>query len=145
MKDFIKNISLGANIADELTESSEERQAVLSARHAADMNSDSALSKAIRPLSTLWTGLIWGVVTLIAIIRGSVEWEVYGIASGPFITCISWYFESRKREKIAAENARANVEIEKLKVRHDVRQDRKEARHERKLERRHERGQDKND
>lgn len=128
MKNLIDKIKKGAEIADDFHESAEERQATLSKRHMLDMNSDNPLSKSIRPIVTIWTGLIWGVITLLAIVRGEVDWEIYGIASSPFVTCISWYFESRRREKIAAQNAQANIRIERIRTRHEIRQERRESR-----------------
>jgi hypothetical protein len=142
IKDLLKALPTGGKIVDDLTESGEERQAVLSERHRLDMNSDNPLSKSIRPIATLWTGLIWGVVTLIAIVRGSVDWDIYAIASGPFVTCISFYFESRKREKMAAQNAQANVQMENLKLKHDQKIERKEVRQDRRNARRSERSQE---
>lgn len=149
IKDFVGGI---ANTADGFHESAEERSATLSERHRIDMTSDNWFSKSIRPLITIWTGLIWGTVTLVAIFKGGVDWEIYGIASAPFTTCIAWYFESRKREKmaaqnakVAAENAKANIEIQKMQTKHELKQERKEARHERKLTRRRRRRQDDED
>ena len=60
-------------------------------------------------------------------------------------SAFGFYFDSRKREKIAAQNAKANLQIEKLKVRAKTKQARKEIRAERRAARRAERKQEKED
>lgn len=162
MKNLIEGLKEGANIVDGFHESAEERQQTLSARHKVDMTSDSWFAKSVRPIVTMFTGLIWGIVSVVMLIKyfregfSSDEWTAitayYGLVSAPFTTCIAWYFESRKREKMEAQklktataNAEANIKVEELRTRAEIKQTRKEARHERRLERRKQRRQDTDD
>ncbi len=146
MLDLIKNITGAASKVDDFTESGEERQKALSERHVTDMNSDSWFSKSIRPLVTLWTGLIWGITTIVMLWKffkegfASEDWTTivafYGLTSTPFTTCIAWYFESRKREKLAAQNSKANVKLKELETKERIRQERQEAKEEKRRLRR---------
>ena len=128
---MIKNLIEGVKAVDKFHESAQERQQTLSERHKVDMTSDSWFAKSVRPLITLFTGLIWGIVSVVMLIKyyhtgfSSEEWTAitayYGLVSAPFTTCIAWYFESRKREKMEAQklkvataNAKANIQVEKI-------------------------------
>lgn len=142
VKDLIGGVLGVADSAGDFIETSEERSEALNKRHLVDMNSDNRLSKAIRPIVTIFSGVVWGFVTVWAMVQGSVNWEVYGIASSPFLSCIGWYFESRKREKIAAQNVKGNIELEKLRVKSDLRNESKSLKAEIRSERRKERKQE---
>jgi NADPH:quinone reductase-like Zn-dependent oxidoreductase len=143
VKNLVQAFTKGAETVDDLTESAEERQKELTERQRIDMGSDNWLAKAIRPLSLL---ILLGVVCFIGIM------STFGFDADPVIlgelvvllgSAFGFYFDSRKREKIAAKNAAANVEIEKLKSKTEARIERKEARLQRRLARRAERKQDK--
>lgn len=145
MKNLVGVASKALDFADDSTESAEERQATLSKRHASDMSSDSWLSKAIRPVSLLW---LFALETLIIILDATgykidtdTKIQVGVLLFGAF----GFYFQSRKAEKVAAQNAKANIEIEKLKTKQALKLEKKEANHEKWLERRKERKQDKED
>lgn len=145
MKDLVKTVTQVSEAVDDLTESAEERQTALSGRHTVDMNSDNWLSKSIRPLVLLVLLLLQVIIVVLSAFQFHVDVAIVAqhgvLLSGAF----GFYFSSRKAEKVAAQNAKANIEIEKLKTRHQLRQERKEARQERRLERRRERKQDKED
>lgn len=145
MKDLVGQ---GLKVADKVgdfVETGQERQATLTERHKNDMNSDNWLSKSIRPLSLL---ILLAVVCFIGIMS-SFGFDADPVIMGELVVLLGsafgFYFDSRKREKIALQNAKANVKVEQLKTRHQLKQEKKEARHERRLERRRERKQDKED
>ena len=145
MKNLIGNITKGAEIVDEFTESAQERQKVLSDRHKTDMNSDNWLSKSIRPLSLL---ILLGLVSFMGVMS-TFERDPDPIIMGEIVvllgTAFGFYFDSRKREKMAAKNAEANIQMEKIKTKHQMRQERKQLRADIKAARRAERDQEKED
>ena len=145
MKDLIGSVFKAADVLDKTTESAQERQATLTERQRIDMSSDNWLSKSIRPLSLL---ILLSVVCIMALA------STFGYSADPVLfgeivlllgSAFGFYFDSRKREKIAAQNAKANLQIEKLKVRAKTKQARKEIRAERRAARRAERKQEKED
>lgn len=135
LKNVISSITGAAKEVNSFIETPEERQKTLDGRHKRDMTSDNWFSKSVRPIVTIWTGLIWGVVTLVMLLKfyregfASEDWTTvtafYGLVSAPFTTCIAWYFESRKREKMAAQNAKANIIIEKTKLKEEAKKERR--------------------
>ncbi len=121
-------ISESGKIADNLTESPEERQAALTTRHITDMRSDSRLSKMIRPFSLL---VLLSVVCFMGIMSS------FGYHSDPVIlgelvillgSAFGFYFESRKREKIAFKNAEINLALKQLEKKHEIKENRKDNR-----------------
>lgn len=143
MKDLIGSVFKGAEVVDKLTESGVERQKTLTDRHNADMTSDNWLSKSIRPLSLL---------ILLVLQIFVVVWSAYGKHVDPVIvgelgillsSAFGFYFNSKKAERLASQNAKANIEIKKLEAKESIKQGRKVARKERRAERRAERRQDK--
>ena len=145
MKDLIGNIFKAVNVADEFHESAEERQATLSARHDTDMTSDSWLSKSIRPLVLLVLMVLQVLIVILSASGFTVDPAIilqHGVLlSGAF----GFYFNSRKAEKVAAQNAKANIDLEKIKSKHNQKLERKQARQDRRNARRAERNQDKDD
>ncbi len=122
-------------VADDLVSTDEERQLQLSDRHKIDMASDNWLSKSIRPLICIalvvcQIGLVVAEVCGITVSEALII-EIGTLNSGAF----GFYFYSRKAEKVAAKNAQANIEIEKIRTKAEVREARRQNRHERKLER----------
>ena len=142
MNDLIGNLFKGAKVVDDFTESGEERQATLSARHATDMTSDSWLSRSIRPLILL---VLLGLqVLIVALSAFGLHVDIAIVTQhGVLLTgAFSFYFNSRKAEKIAAHNAKANIDMEKLKTKHAHKIERKQVRQEKRDARRAERKQD---
>ncbi len=143
MNDLVKNILKGADKVDDFTESAEERQVTLSERHKADMGSDNWLSKSIRPMT---------LIILLALQVLIVTLSAFGFHADPTIVsqlgvlllgAFSFYFHSKKVERVAAKNAAANIHIEEMKLKHSQKIERKEIRAENRAARRAERTQDK--
>lgn len=132
MKDLIKNIGGLVDKADNLYQDDQERDLILNDRHKIDMQSDSKLSKMVRPLTVLVLLFLQVVIALFSMF-GYHAHEIIVIEHGVLLSgALGFYFNSRKAEKTARENAQANIEIEKIKTRHEIKQERKESRHERK-------------
>lgn len=142
-------VSKVGDAADKNFESGEERQQQLTARHAADMASDSWLSKNVRPMT-----LIFLMACELAIVIGSLFGAEIDIAITSQVGTLlfgafSWYFYSKKGEriadkqvssniKIAEKNAAANVEIKKMEIKELNKQNRREDRRRRREERKSE-------
>lgn len=144
MNNLIDKIAKGAEIVDDFTESAEERQATLTLRHKHDMNSDNWLSKSIRPISLLVLLALQIAIVILSAFSYNVDPVIVGQHGILLSAAFGFYFSSRKAEKVAAQNAKASIEVEKIKVKSDIRQQRKELRHQRRLERRKSREQDGN-
>ena len=56
-------------------------------------------------------------------------------ATSVFVTCVGFYFHSRRQEKIAAKKTDAAIKIEALKTKHELREERRDSRAERREER----------
>ena len=136
MIDLTKNIFKAADTVDKFTESGEERSKTLTARHAADMGSDNWLSKSIRPLSLLILLGLQCFVVVFSAFGHHVDSVIVGQLGTLLLGAFGFYFNSKKIERVAAQNAKANVDIEKLKSKHGIKQERKQLRHDRKMERR---------
>lgn len=145
MKDLVANIIKGADKVDDFTESAEERQATLTKRHEVDMLSDNKLSKSIRPITLI---VLLGLQVVLVVL------SAFGLHADPAIIsqhgvlllgAFSFYFHSKKAERVAEKNAAANVKIEELKLKHANKLERKQVRAEIRASRRAERKQDKED
>ncbi len=145
-------------ILDKVTEvfddnfySEQEKEIEHTERYRLALNSDSWLTKANRPLNTMWTGLIWGIAVLwwfalwakFGADFASDHWYVIPAVGAPYMTALGFLFNSRKQEKIAAKQAEmvakkadAAVKIEAMKTKHELREDKRDSRQERKEERR---------
>lgn len=145
IKDLIGTAFKGAAVVDKFHESGAERQATLSGRHTSDMASDNWLSKSIRPLVLLVLMVLQVLIVVLSACGLHVDVAIvtqHGVLlSGAF----GFYFNSRKAEKVAAQNAKANIELEKIRTKHTIKTERKEARQDRKAARRAERDQDSKD
>lgn len=120
ISDLTKVVESGAKIVDDVNYSGEERAAILTERHKTDMSSDSWLSKNIRPMTLLF--LLVCQASLI------VGWFM-GIPTEPFLAgqigtllfgAFSFYFNSKKGERIAEKNAKANLQLNKEKLNHEL-------------------------
>ena len=145
MKNLISNLTKGAQVADNFHLSEQEKQEQLSGRHERDMNSDNWLSKSIRPLTLLVLMLLQILIVVLSAFGFEVN-ETIVIQHGVLLSgAFGFYFSSRKAEKVAAQNAKANVEIEQLKTRHEHRMERKQLKASIRASRRAERKQDQED
>lgn len=145
MKNLISTVFKGAAVADKFHESGQERQATLTERHKNDMLSDNWLSKSIRPLSVLVLLSVVCIMGLGSLFGLKPDPVIMGELIALLMTAFGFYFQSRKNEKVAAENAKANIELEKIKVKASTKIEKKEAKRERRNARRAERKQDKED
>ena len=145
MKDLVKNIFKGAEVVDNFTKSAEERQATLSERHTADMASDSWLSKSIRPLVLVVLLLLQILIVVLSAFGLHVDVAIV-TQHGVLLTgAFGFYFNSRKAEKVAAQNAKANIRLEKIRTKHNQKIEHKQAGQDRRNARRFERKQDTED
>ena len=115
--DLIKNVD---SLVDNLTTTEEEKQelkikfesllldaqakmeAEISQRHANDMNSDSWLSKNVRPMTLVFVNVCTMLLIFIdaGILDFSVKNEFISLLSTTLVAIISFYFGSRGFEKI---------------------------------------------
>lgn len=135
MIDPVKLADKAINAVDDNIFSQEEIAEMHTRRLEIDANSDSWLAKAIRPMSTILTGLVWAFV-LIASVYREVPAEAMYSSSAAFMTCVGFYFDARKREKIAKRKALAAVQIDKQRAK----MERADARVARRLLRREKKG-----
>jgi len=131
MVDVEKIVDKVANTVDENILTEEERAEILTKRLEIDANSDNRLAKMIRPLITLVACAVWVFVHCVAVFR-EVPSEVMYSADAAFMTCIGFYFDARRREKVAQRKAMAAIQIDKQRAKIE----RQEARVRRRLLRR---------
>ena len=124
IKDVTSVLKTGESIADTVSYSGEERAKDLNTRHETDMTSDSWLSKNIRPITLLFlllcqgaivVGMLCGLPTNVAIVS-----QVGTLLFGAF----GFYFNSKKGERIAQHNAKANIEITKMQMKAEEKRER---------------------
>ncbi len=145
MKNLIKTAVKGAQIADDFHLSGEEKEQQLTGRHERDMNSDNWLSKSIRPLTLLCLMVLQILMVILSSLGYHVD-ETIVIQHGVLMSgAFGFYFNSRKAEKVAAQNAKANIELEKIKTKQEVKKERKELKASLRAKRRFERKQEKED
>ncbi len=134
IKDVVKGLDVVGKNVDKLSESGEERQRFITERQRIDMSSDSWLSKNIRPIS-----LLLGWVCFLALITA----HIFEVKIDPWIvgevmtllgTASGFYFDSKRREKIADKNAVANIKLQELRLKSEFKEERRQRRHEIRLE-----------
>lgn len=143
MKNLISSVIKGTEIIDKFTESSQERQKTLSDRHSADMGSDNWLSKSIRPLVLLTLLFLQVLIVVLSAFGKHVDIAIVSQHGVLLTGAFSFYFSSRKAEKVAAQNAKANIELEKIKTKHDNKIELKKIKQSKRNKRREERSQEK--
>ena len=114
--EIIGSIDKIAGTVDENIFTEEERADTLTRRLEIDANSDNQLAKMIRPIITLVTCLVWVFVHSFAVFR-EVPAEVLYSCDAAFMTCIGFYFDSRRREKINQRKVIAAIRIDKQRAR----------------------------
>jgi len=134
------------NIADNLTTTQEEEQNFLGAIHTADMQSDSWLSKNIRPLFLIFACGGWLILAILSSFGIKVDPEVYEIIKIWGTAAVMFYFGSRGWQHV--EKTRAKSKMVDVKVtqreqrlqrqydRHVVKMEVKEDRRQRKKQKR---------
>ena len=116
IKDLTKMLDVGGKITDDIHYSSEEKDNSINIRHKSDMSSDSWLSKNIRPLTLIFL-LICQAVLIIGWIYGIKPDHILTGQIGTLLFgAFSFYFNSKKGERIAEKNAKANIEIVKMEM-----------------------------
>ena len=157
--DPTKILDKAGAILDDNFESEEERQKTLTERLQIDNTSPFKLPHLIRPISTIFSGILWGLSIIWTLIiatiliskvgikeasnmilsSDSIIMYVLGATTTTYATHIGFYFNSRKAEKINAKKAFAAIAIEKEKSKVaiareelELKLERKEARQERK-------------
>lgn len=128
--DAFKAIDTIGNTIDDNIESRQEAEDTRTERLRIDMTSDNKLSKLIRPLITIYSGILFGALSILDIWFEIDENTIY--ATGlTFGTCIGFYFNSKRQERVIEKKSNAAIQIEKLKARDGI----KENRHNRRMER----------
>lgn len=130
--EIIGSIDKISGAVDENIFTEQERAETLTNRLEIDANSDNQLAKMIRPIITLVTCLVWVFVHSFAVFR-EVPSEVLYSSDAAFMTCIGFYFDSRRREKINQRKTMAAIKIDKQRMRiekQDARLKRREIRRE---------------
>ena len=116
---------------DDNVYSEQESQEERTERLRIDMESNSPMAKIIRPLITLISALVWAFAIVYSFFK-TADPIALASASSVFITCIGFYFHSRRQEKINAKKSDAAIKIERMKTRHELREEKRDARAERK-------------
>ena len=125
--DPTKLVDKALETVDKNVLSAQERAEHLTRRLELDVQSDNPLAKMIRPLITLTVGSVWVILHLVFVFK-PLSWEVLASVDATFMTCIGFYFDARKKEKIATRKAMAAVKISSKDAKIDRRIRRREAR-----------------
>ena len=116
IKDLTKLVNVGGKVVDDVHYSSEEKDKSTNNRHKIDMSSDSWLSKNIRPITLLFLLLCQSAI----IVGWYCGLKPDNVLTGEIGTLLfgafSFYFNSKKGERIAEKNAKANIEIVKMEM-----------------------------
>ena len=140
-------------IADNLTSTADEKDTHLTERLRIDLTSPFKLPHLIRPYITLGSWGIWAINILWVLVLASiaksmdtfsVQLALYTLAAttANLATCVSWYFSSRRNEKIQAKNAEAIIIMEEIKIKEQIRKEKVAEKVSRKEARKAKRNQD---
>jgi len=121
---------------DDNTESGEERQQQLSNRHAVDMSSDNWLSKSIRPATLIFLALMEAVIVIASVNGVVIDIAITSQVGLLLGSAVGFYFDSKRRERIADKNASANMKLKESELKHAEKMERRQFREERKEKRR---------
>jgi hypothetical protein len=128
---------VGSNV-DKLTTTKEEQEQFRSDRQTTDMASDNQLAKSIRPLSLVISWVVILSMALATILKVEIDPWIMGEFLAMHGTILSFYFYSRRGEKIAEKNAVANIKIREMEMQEQKRQNKRQDRRERKAARKSE-------
>lgn len=129
-------------VIDDITEtlddnvySRAEHEADLTSRLLIDMKSDNWLSKAIRPIITLWAMAINSVIWAGLLFTPNTVDDIVVITAGGVLTsAIGFYFLSKRSERVTSKKMAASIQVEKMRAKFNLREERKNARLQRRLE-----------
>ena len=108
IKEIGEVLKTGGEIADNLTESGEERQEALSHRHEMDMINGTWLTKNVRPLTLLSLLFYWVVlIPVLASFGIEVGTSVINSVEMLSLAAFTFYFGSKGFEKVQVIKARA--------------------------------------
>jgi len=153
--DLNKGLEEVGKIMDDSFESGEERQKTLTRRLEIDNTSPFKLPHMIRPLSTAFSGAMWGISVIWTLVIASILISKVGVEEASSIilspdsiimyilaattttygTHIGFYFNSRKAEKNNAKKAQTAIELEKMREKAEIKEDKKMNREERRARR----------
>ena len=131
IKDLTKLTESGGKIIDNVHYSSEEKDNSINKRHNTDMSSDSWLSKNIRPLTLLFLLLCEAALIIGSMFEIKLDNFLTGQIGTLLFGAFSFYFNSKKGERIAEKNAKANIEIVKMEMENNKKKERSARRLER--------------
>jgi len=141
--DINKALSDVTNLVDDSFESADERQQTNTERQRIDLTSPYKLPHLIRPIITLWSMGLFTFVVVFGAITGESDPYIIGAVASVMFSAIGFYFDSRKREKIAykqamteTKKAEAAIKIETIRAKMEVKEDKKDSRIERRERRR---------
>ncbi len=115
--------------------SEQESEDIRTERQRIDMQSDNPMAKIIRPLVTLLSGLVWAFAIVYSFFKDA-DPIALASATSVFVTCVGFYFHSRRQEKMQQKKADTALKIERMKTRHELREEKRDNRAERKEDRR---------
>ncbi len=121
---------------DDNTESGEERQQQLSNRHAVDMASDNLLSKIVRPITLMFLGVLEGIIVISSVCGVVINAAIVYQVGALFASAVGFYFDSKRRERIADKNASTNMKLKQIELKHSEKMERKQFREDRRERRR---------
>lgn len=124
IKDLTKIIGLGSSTLDNVNYSGEERAKILNERHANDMASDSWLSQNIRPMTLIFLLVCQGALIVAMFLGVDLDVGLTSQVGALLFGAFAFYFNSKKGERIAEHNAKANIEITKMEMKTQEKKDR---------------------
>jgi hypothetical protein len=108
-KEIKETIEVVGKVADNLTESAEERQEALTARHEMDMIQGTWLTKNVRPLTLLALLTYWVIVTpLLEAVGVSIPAGTVNALETLSLAAFTFYFGSKGFEKVQVIKAKAD-------------------------------------
>ena len=111
-------VKTGGEIADNLTESSEERQEALSHRHEMDMVNGTWLTRNIRPLTLILLLFYWIIlIPVLAAFDIVVATSVVNAVEMLSLAAFTFYFGSKGFEKVQVIKAKTERKEKRLKRR----------------------------
>ena len=109
-------VKTGGEIADNLTESSEERQEALSQRHSLDMVNGTWLTKNIRPLTLIMLLFYWIIlIPILAAFDIVVASSVVNAVEMLSLAAFTFYFGGKSFEKVQVIKAKTERKEKRLK------------------------------
>ena len=118
IKEIGEVLKTGGEIADNLTESSEERQEALSQRHSIDMINGTWLTKNVRPLTLLSLLFYWIIlIPILSAFGVEVGSSVIGAVEMLSLTAFGFYFGSKGFEKVQVIKAKTERKRERKRIR----------------------------